>query len=64
VKSTYYRTTQSEIFYHRDRTLRKVGIQARKKIEVVKDAPFNERLTQMLGLTVESQELWIADTSF
>jgi hypothetical protein len=66
VKSTYYRTTHSEIYYHRDRTLRKAGIQVRTKVEAVKDELFfNERLKKMLGLTVEIPKIvgWIADTS-
>ncbi|MGI2179923.1 NERD domain-containing protein [Shewanella frigidimarina] len=66
VKSTYYRTTQSEIFHHRDRTLRKAGIQVRKKVEAVKgDLVLSERLKQTLGLTVEIPKIvgWIADTS-
>jgi hypothetical protein len=66
VKSTYYRTTHSEIFHYRDRTLRKAGIQVRKKVEAFKDnLGINKELRQILGLTVETPKVkgLIADTS-
>ncbi|MEZ8184212.1 nuclease-related domain-containing protein [Shewanella sp. 5S214] len=66
VKSTYYRTTQSEIFHHRDRTLRNAGIQVRKKVEAVKDdLDLNKELRHILGLTIETPKIkgLIADTS-
>ncbi|WP_418358860.1 nuclease-related domain-containing protein [Shewanella basaltis] len=66
VKSTYYRTNQSEVFYHRDRTLRKSGIQVRKKVEAIKDdLHLNKELRKRLGLTIETPQIkgLIADTS-
>ncbi|WP_434926145.1 nuclease-related domain-containing protein [Shewanella sp. HL-SH2] len=66
VKSTYYRTTKSEVFQHRDRTLRKAGIQVRKKVEAIKDdLHLNKELRKILGLTIEIPKIkgLIADTS-
>ncbi|MFA0356908.1 NERD domain-containing protein [Vibrio breoganii] len=66
VKSTYCRTTKSEIFYHRDRTLRKAGIQVRKKVDAIKrDLQVDEQLRKTIKLTSDTPNIvgLIADTS-
>ena len=66
VKSTFCRTTKSEIFYHRDRTLRKAGIQVRKKVgATMMDLQIDEQLKQTLKLTTDRPQIvgLIADTS-
>lgn len=66
VKSTYHRTTQAEIIYHRDKTLRKAGIQVRKKVKTIKaDLQLDSELQHRLQLTTNTPKIigWIADTS-
>lgn len=66
IKSTYYRTTKKEVFHHRDNTLRKAGIQVRKKVAALKaELESNSDLKQKLQFTVNSPKVvgWIADTS-
>jgi hypothetical protein len=66
VKSTFCRTTKSEIFYHRDRTLRKAGIQVRRKVgATMMDLQIDEQLKQTLKLTTDTPQIvgLIADTS-
>ncbi|OEG75571.1 hypothetical protein BEL05_02135 [Shewanella colwelliana] len=66
VKSTFNRTTKTEIYYHRDRTLRKAGIQVRKKEKLVRDKLQEDKsLTSRLGLTTGEPRIigLIADTS-
>ncbi|GAD90512.1 hypothetical protein VHA01S_046_00210 [Vibrio halioticoli NBRC 102217] len=66
VKSTYRRTTTSEIFYHRDRTLRKAGIQVRKKVEAITmELQVDEQLRKTLSLAIDTPSVvgLIADTS-
>ncbi|MGS0724851.1 hypothetical protein ACVBKF_01590 [Shewanella sp. 0m-11] len=66
VKSTFNRTTKSEIFYHRDKTLRKAGIQVRKKTRAVQvNLQEKESLFTCLKLTTKAPRVigLIADTS-
>lgn len=66
VKSTFYRTTKKEVFYHRDKTLRKAGIQVRKKVDAVKnELKINTTFKHKLQVTTDSPQIvgWIADTS-
>jgi hypothetical protein len=66
VKSTYCRTTKSEIYYHRDRTLFKAGIQVRKKVDaIIMDLQVDEQLRKTLKLTTDTPHIvgLIADTS-
>ena len=66
VKSTYQRTSKSEIYYHRDRTLRKAGIQVRKKVDVItSDIATDETLRHKLKLKTTTPKIvgLIADTS-
>ncbi|MBS3796650.1 hypothetical protein [Pseudoalteromonas sp. BDTF-M6] len=64
VKSTFYRTSKKEIVYHRDRTLRKAGIQIRNKVTAIK-RELENGLAQQLGIADSKPTIvgWIADTS-
>ncbi|MBE4578400.1 hypothetical protein BOO30_11740 [Vibrio navarrensis] len=66
VKSTYCRTTKSEIFYHRDKTLRKAGMQVRKKVDaIIREIQVDDQLRKTLKLTTDTPNVvgLIADTS-
>lgn len=48
VKSTYCRTTKSEIIYHRDKTLRKAGMQVRKKVDaIIREIQVDDQLRKL-----------------
>jgi Holliday junction resolvase-like predicted endonuclease len=66
VKSTFCRTAKGEIYNHRDRTLRKAGIQVRKKVDaIIMDLALDHQLKQQLNLTADAPHIvgLIADTS-
>ncbi|WP_299805003.1 hypothetical protein [uncultured Shewanella sp.] len=65
VKSTFNRTTKDEIYYHRDKTLRKAGIQVRKKTKAVRaNLQEADSLIRRINLTTSPRVIGlIADTS-
>ena len=68
VKSTFLRRTQREAWRHRTTTLRKAGLQLRRKVEAVRHAlARNSDLAAQLDINNSAEALcilgWIADTS-
>lgn len=68
VKSTYLRRSQKEAWLHKTTTLRKAGLQLRRKVDAVKTALANDMdlvsgLGLVSGLDVCEVRGWIVDTS-
>jgi hypothetical protein len=68
IKSTFLRRSQKDAWLHGVTTLRKAGLQLRRKVQAVQNAlTTNTDLASMLGIETEAMPLpilgWIVDTS-
>ena len=68
IKSTFLRCSQKDAWLHGVTTLRKAGLQLRRKVQAVQNAlTTNTDLASMLGIETEAMPLpilgWIVDTS-